>query len=156
MSFFDGSQVDESELKSFDPLPDGEYICMVKKCELKGSQNTAGCKYFSTQYEVVKGPKAGRMIFSTFVTEHPNEKVRNIGRARMKLLCLAATGKPVVNAAEELTKKPIMVKIKTTKDKNTGQDSTNVLDIKPTGTTVAPVKTASAPTEPMTESEIPF
>lgn len=129
--FFDGSQVDETEANKFDSLPDGHYTVMVKSCEKKDSQNTPGCKYFSTQYEVVKGEHAGRMIFSTFVTEHSSEKARNIGRAKMKLLCLAAAGKPTISTAHDLMQKPFVIKIKTTKDKATGQESTNVVDLKP-------------------------
>lgn len=129
MSFYDGTQDDETILENFEPLPDGDYLCNIAEVGERVSQKNPNVEYYGTEFEVIKGDHAGRKIYGNFVYKHHNEKAVNIGRARMKQLCIAAVGTARIDRAEQLFGKTVTVRIRTKPDKRTGEPSTNVTGI---------------------------
>lgn len=128
MSFFNGSDVDETVLEKFETLADGDYLCTVKELTDETARNNPATKYFKVTFEVVRGANSGRFIWGNFTHQHHNPKAANIGRARMKQLCLAAVDKPAIDYPSEVYGKPVTVSIRTKPDK-AGQLSTNVTGI---------------------------
>jgi hypothetical protein len=162
MGFFDGNDVDEGVLDSFENLPDGDYPVTVDEVSDVQSQNNSRCRFFKVVFEVAEGEGAGRKVFANWVHEHDSEKARNIGRARMKQLCLTLAGKAAINSPDELYGKICTIRLKTRVDKRTGEPNQNVVAIgpksgipkrgeKPASATRAPQVNLDAPTKTMDE-----
>ena len=121
-AFFDGSDIDEKVLDKLGKLPDGDYKVVTEECKKEWSVKSPGVGFCKCVFEVVEGDFMGRKIFSNFIFKHPtSDKAVEIGRARFKLLCLAAVGSPVLESEQELFGKPIFLQMKTRTSKKYGE-----------------------------------
>jgi hypothetical protein len=121
MTFFDGSDVDEKVLDNLGTLPDGDYKVVTSEVSKEWSTKSPGVGFCKCVFEVVEGDFMGRKIFSNFIFKHPSsDKAVEIGRARFKLLCLAALGSAVLESEQELYGKPIYLQMKTRTSKKGG------------------------------------
>jgi len=109
---FGGEKFDtrnEEEMESFDALPPGDYVCRIKKSEMKENKNKNG-HYLSLQFEVSEGKKKGRILFSNLNLDHPNSDA--VAMARKELTSIVkACGKTSVEDSEELHGIDIVCKV---------------------------------------------
>jgi len=70
-------------------VPAGIYKVAVVDAELKDTKSGTG-KIIKTQFKILEGANAGRLIFSNFNIINDNEQAMNIGRAQLKRLMVQA------------------------------------------------------------------
>lgn len=70
------------EKKTYDPLPDGEYVVALNRVTEKQTKAGNG-SYIDTSFTVTEGDNAKRLLFHTFLINHPNEKAQSIGREQL-------------------------------------------------------------------------
>jgi len=87
VSDIDLTQVPDQD--TFEPVPDGEYVCAVKHTE--GRETKAGDgKYLQVELQIVEGPYAGRLLWDRLNLFNPSEKAQNIARRQFRSLWNAA------------------------------------------------------------------
>jgi hypothetical protein len=77
------------EAASFSPLPVGDYVCSIKKTEVKATKAGDG-QYIKLELEVAQGDYAGRKVFTQITFQHPNEMAVEIGLRTLNKLCECA------------------------------------------------------------------
>jgi hypothetical protein len=118
MSFFDGSQVDETVLDSLGSVPPGRYLCLLKACEAKPSKNDPNVFYYAMEFEVADGPLKSRKVYANNIFKHPNsEKSVELGMARMKQAVVAIAGRPTIHSPAEIVGGLCQVTLESRKDK---------------------------------------
>lgn len=121
--FFDGTQDNESVLDSLGNLPDGDYRVCVARLEKKWSRNNTQVGLLSAEFDVLDEQYLGRKIFQNFIFKHPTSpRAVEIGRARFKKICLAATGEAVIESPDDVAGKPFYLRMKNKPQRN-GQNS---------------------------------
>jgi len=70
------------EKKTYDPLPDGEYVVALNRVTEKQTKAGNG-SYIDTSFTVTEGDSAKRLLFHTFLINHPSEKAQSIGREQL-------------------------------------------------------------------------
>ena len=70
------------EKKTYDPLPDGEYVVALNRVTEKQTKAGNG-SYIDTSFTVTEGESAKRLLFHTFLINHPSEKAQSIGREQL-------------------------------------------------------------------------
>lgn len=129
MTFFDGSQDDEKVLDSLGQLPDGAYHVCVANLDKQWSRNNNKVGLLKAEFDVLNEEWQGRKIFQNFIMVHPTSpRAVEIGRARFKKICLAATGEPVIETPEDIQGKPFYLKMKNRPQRN-GQSSFEIESI---------------------------
>jgi len=91
---------EEVEGGSFEPLPEGEYVCMFTESEVKDTKAGTG-QFIEMKMEVVEGDKAGRTLFERLNIKNPSEKAVEIAYQTLKKIC-EAVGKPNIQDTDEL------------------------------------------------------
>lgn len=138
----------------FDPLPAGEYVVMLDKCERKALKDKDGWR-LAAEFVVVEGEYENRKLFHSFnlgypVPSEPGEaqdkamKTLVIARGQFGQL-VKATGKVEINSTDELLHVPVRCKIKVRPARD-GYDATNDLrDFKPRQTNEQMAAAVSGP-----------
>lgn len=78
--------------KSLELIPSGRYASRIEELELKTSK--AGNDYIKAKFVITEGPYKGRVLFSNFNINSPNETARQIALADLKLI-LESNKKPL-------------------------------------------------------------
>jgi hypothetical protein len=107
MSFFnqpfDTSKVEASN--GFDPLPEGEYACLITKAEEKPCKNDG--IQLVVEFKVIDGKLKNRTLFHRINLKNANERAAQIGAGQLSAL------------AHELSNKTVRVKVKVEADSRT-------------------------------------
>ena len=83
---FNAHAVEPNE--SFDPIPAGEYLCVITASEDKPTKSGNG-SYLELEFEVIDGPFKGRKLWDRLNLANPNELAVKIARATLSAICRA-------------------------------------------------------------------
>ena len=106
---------------SFEPLPAGNYKCVITDREQKTTKAQTG-SYLQLKIEVIEGHYTGRVVFDRLNLENPNATAVEIATRTLKSIG-AALQVPLHNS-EELLDRPLMVKLAVRPASN-GYDASN-------------------------------
>lgn len=124
MADLSGFNPGEYKDPTFDPLPEGKYLCIVESSELRPTKAGTG-NGINLKLQVVSDKFKGRTFFHWLNYNNPSEEAQRIGRAELAMLC-RATG--VLNPKDtmELHNIPFCATVKVTPAKD-GYDAGNKL-----------------------------
>lgn len=143
---FDANTVEPD--KGREPLPEGEYLCMVEKAEEKNVSNNTGVQLV-VELRVLEGPQAKRKIWHRINLQNKSAKCVEIGRAQLSSFC-RATGIMTPRAVHEFANRTLRVRVKVAQ-RSDGKGLTNeVVKVDPAGSAVAGLvqNGTSAPSQP--------
>jgi len=135
---FDATAVEPQ--KAFEPLPAGDYLCVITNSEMKPTKKGDG-QYLEVQLEVLDGPHKGRRLFDRFNLQNPNPQAVEIARRQFSGLCHAVNVMRVQDSCQ-LHNIPCVVQVKCKKRDDNGEWSNEVGGYKAKSTT--PAATAPA------------
>ena len=124
---------------SFEPLPAGNYKCVITDREQKSTKAQTG-SYLQLKIEVIEGHYTGRVVFDRLNLVNPNATAVEIATRTLKSIG-AALQVPLHNS-EELLDKPLMVKLAVRPASN-GYDASN--DVKGYASAGAATSATAAP-----------
>src|SRR5262245_12903529 len=119
---FDARQVEPA--KAFDPLPAGKYLAVIIDSEMKPTRAGTG-EYLQLTFEVLDGPHKGRRVWSRLNLVNPNAQAVQIGQAELSAVC-RAVGVLAPQDSVELHNLPLLIQVKCTKRKDTGDISNDI------------------------------
>lgn len=145
---FNADEVEPNE--SFDPIPAGEYLCIITASETKPTKSGNG-SFLELEFEVIDGPHKGRKLWDRLNLVNPNETAVKIAQATLSAIC-RAVGVITPTDSCELHDVPLLVKVRIERRADT-DEPTNVIkgyrrrDAGPpaTGPAAAPVTRPSIP-----------
>lgn len=136
MSFFSENKFDAAKIEpnnGYDPLPEGQYPCLVIKCEEKSAQKDPENKYLNVELRVVGDKYKNRTLFHHINLKNKNEKAQQIGQGQLSAFC-RATGVMQPKGAHEFANKTIRVSVKVVKSTRPGGGLENsVVKVEPMG-----------------------
>lgn len=95
---------------SFDPVPAGEYLCVITRSEDKPTKAGTG-SYLELEFEVIDGPYKGRKLWDRLNLNNPNELTVKIARATLSAIC-RAVGVLEPKDSCELHDLPLLLKVR--------------------------------------------
>jgi len=113
---FDANNVEP--VPSFDPIPAGQYLAMIRSSEEKTS--TKGNKFLSLEFEVLDGQYKGRKIWVNLNLDHPNPETVKFARAELAAIC-KAVGVLRPQDSVQLHSLPMLITVKVVNRKDTGE-----------------------------------
>ncbi len=116
---FNAHTVEPNE--SFDPIPAGEYLCVIVNSEDKATKSGNG-SYLELEFEVIDGPFKGRKVWDRLNLDNPNELAVKIARATLSAIC-RAIGVMEPKDSCELHDYPLLVKVRQEKRADTDEPS---------------------------------
>jgi hypothetical protein len=116
---FNANTVEPSE--SFDPIPAGEYLCVITASDEKPTKAGNG-SYLELEFEVIDGPYKGRKLWDRLNLANPNELAVKIARATLSAIC-RAVGVMEPKDSCELHDLPLFVKVRVEKRADTDEPS---------------------------------
>jgi hypothetical protein len=120
----------------FEPLPEGWYVAMVQKSELKENRAKTG-RYIQLELSVLDGQYKGRRIFINLNIENPSEKAVEIARGELSAIAQACNVVEIRDT-EMLHAIPFQILVKLEKRKDNSEISNVIRGYKPYGGTTAP------------------
>lgn len=150
---FDAQTVEPND--SFDPIPNGDYLCIITASEMKPTKAGDGA-YLELEMQVLEGPYQGRKLWDRLNLNNANDTAVKIAKGTLSAIC-RAVGVLQPKDSCELHDLPLLVKVACKKRDDT-DELTNVVKgykKRDSGTsspvsapTSAPVKAASSQTTP--------
>ncbi len=101
-----------------DPVPAGEYKCMMVESEMRETRSGSG-EYLRCVFEIVEGDYKGRKLFSNLNLVNENAVAVRIANAELKAICAACGGLRPQNS-EELHNIPLILRVIQKKREDTG------------------------------------
>jgi hypothetical protein len=95
---------------AFEPLPAGDYLCMITDSAMKPTKNGAG-HYLELAMQVIEGRYANRLLWDRLTLIHPNAKTVEIAQQRLSAICHAVGVLQITDSAQ-LHNLPLVVRIK--------------------------------------------
>ena len=114
----------ESEERSFEPLPKGEYELKCSEAEEKTTQK--GGTMIAATFEVVSGKYANRKIWNNYNIHNDSEKAQRIGREQVSAWARAC-GKPNATSVDELLERSFTVVLDIEKGTNGYSDRNKIV-----------------------------
>lgn len=140
---FDANQVEPND--TFDPLPSGDYLCVITHSEEKPTKSGNG-SYLELQFEVIDGPFRGRKLWDRLNLHNPSEVAQKIAQATLSAICRAVgVGQPQDSC--ELHDLPLLAKVRLEKRIDTDELTNVIKGYKP-----SPNRTTSPATAPASAS----
>lgn len=122
MRGFNANDVEPNDL--FDPIPTGEYLCVITSSEEKQTKSRNG-SYLELEFEVIEGPCKGRKLWDRLNLENPNETTVKIARATLSAIC-RAVNVLTPNDSYELHDLPLVCKVRL-QQRSDSDELTNVI-----------------------------
>lgn len=119
---FDANAVEPSD--SFDPVPAGEYLCVITASDEKPTKSGNGT-FLELEFEVIDGPHKGRKLWDRLNLNNPSEMAVKIARATLSAIC-RAVGVMQPRDSCELHDLPLVCKVRVEKRADT-DELTNVI-----------------------------
>lgn len=119
---FDANQVEPND--AFDPLPSGEYVCIITASEMKPTKSGSGA-YLELEFQVVDGPHAGRKLWDRLNLDNASEVAVKIAQGTLSAIC-RAIGVHQPKDSCELHDLPLVCKVRVEKRSDTNE-LTNVI-----------------------------
>lgn len=144
---------------NFELLPPGEYPVRITSGEVRFPKN-GGSQYLNLRYDVLDGPKKGRVLFDTINLWSQNTTAREIAARKLKSIGVAIriANPDYIGDSDELLQGEMVVRVAIRKD-DTGQygDKNDIKGYKPLagvavgGSTMPVTGGAATPPPPMSE-----
>ncbi len=119
---FDAQTVEPND--SFDPIPNGDYLCIITASEMKPTKSGDGA-YLELELEVLDGPYKGRKLWDRLNLNNANETTVKIAKGALSAIC-RAVGVLQPKDSCELHDLPMLVKVACKKRDDT-DELTNVV-----------------------------
>jgi hypothetical protein len=116
---FNANNVEPTD--SFDPIPAGEYLCVITASDDKATKAGTGT-YLELEFEVIEGPFKGRKLWDRLNLDNPNELAVKIARATLSAIC-RAVGVMEPKDSYELHDLPLLVKVRVERRADTDEPS---------------------------------
>ena len=126
---FDANTVQPSD---FSALPAGDYTCAITSSEFKTSKS--GGQYLALTYQVLDGPKKGRMIWHNLNLGSSNPQAVEISQRDLSAIC-RAVGKMTIQDSAELHDIPHVLTLGYVPAKGEWPEKNNIKKWAPTGGT---------------------
>jgi len=114
---FNANTVEPSD--SFDPIPAGEYLCVITASEEKPTKAGTG-SFLVLEFEVIDGPYKGRKLWDRLNLNNPSEVAVKIARATLSAIC-RSIGVMEPSDSCEMHDLPLLVKVRTEKRADTDE-----------------------------------
>jgi Protein of unknown function (DUF669) len=115
---------EEEEGTSFDLISDGKYKAIVTSATASDTKNGRGTKVDLT-WSIDEGDYEKRLVFQSILIRHESQKAEQIGRQKMKDLCIACGVTAVVTDLDVFLFKPCQIGVATETDPNGQYPSKN-------------------------------
>ncbi|MEM1354331.1 MAG: DUF669 domain-containing protein [Planctomycetota bacterium] len=135
---------DHKPMDSYDPLPAGKYPAMVVESDVKQAKSGQG-HYAKLVWEITDGEYQGRKVYGNYNIQHANPKAQEIGQREFAAACRAC-GKMMVQDTEELHAIPCILKLRLTKNKQSGEPESRIAAYESANGGGQPPAAAMAPT----------
>ena len=119
---FDAQTVEPND--SFDPIPNGDYLCIITTSEMKPTQAGDGA-YLELELQVIEGPYQGRKLWDRLNLNNANETTVKISKGTLSAIC-RAVGVLQPTDSCELHDLPLVAKVACRKRDDT-EELTNVI-----------------------------
>jgi len=149
---FDAQTVEPND--SFDPIPNGDYLCIITTSEMKPTKAGDGA-YLELELQVIEGPYQGRKLWDRLNLNNANETAVKIAKGTLSAIC-RAVGVLQPKDSCELHDLPVVVKVACKKRDDT-DELTNVIKgyKKRDAVATTPVSPSSAPANAAATSSTP-
>jgi len=104
---FDAQTVEPND--SFDPIPNGDYLCIITASEMKPTKAGDGA-YLELELEVLDGPYKGRKLWDRLNLNNANDTAVKIAKGTLSSIC-RAVGVLQPKDSCELHDLPMLVKV---------------------------------------------
>lgn len=149
---FDAQTVEPND--SFDPIPNGDYLCIIATSEMKPTKAGDGA-YLELELQVIEGPYQGRKLWDRLNLNNANETTVKIAKGTLSAIC-RAVGVLQPKDSCELHDLPLVVKVACKKREDTdeltnvvkGYKKRDALAATPAASSTAPAKAASHSSTP--------
>lgn len=105
---------DYAQVKSWEPLPEGWYLCVIEDSEERQTKAGTG-SYYNLKFNVVQKEGNGRVFWTMLNINNPNPKAVEIAKGQLHEI-MRAIGLEEIKDTVQLHNKPIMVKLKVVHD----------------------------------------
>jgi len=119
---FDAQTVEPND--SFDPIPNGDYLCIITTSEMKPTKAGDGA-YLEIELQVIEGPYQGRKLWDRLNLNNANETTVKIAKGTLSAIC-RAVGVLQPTDSCELHDLPLVAKVACRKRDDT-EELTNVI-----------------------------
>ena len=119
---FDAQTVEPND--SFDPIPNGDYLCIITTSEMKPTKAGDGA-YLELELQVIEGPYQGRKLWDRLNLNNANETTVKIAKGTLSAIC-RAVGVLQPTDTCELHDLPLVAKVACRKRDDT-DELTNVI-----------------------------
>ena len=119
---FDAQTVEPND--SFDPIPNGDYLCIITASEMKPTKAGDGA-YLELEMQVIEGQYQGRKLWDRLNLNNANDTTVKIAKGTLSAIC-RAVGVLQPKDSCELHDLPILVKVACKKRDDT-DELTNVV-----------------------------
>lgn len=149
---FDAQTVEPND--SFDPIPNGDYLCIITTSEMKPTKAGDGA-YLELELQVIEGPYQGRKLWDRLNLNNANETAVKIAKGTLSAIC-RAVGTLQPKDSCELHDLPMLVKVACKKRDDT-DELTNVIKSykKRDAVATTPVAPSQAPAKAAAASSTP-
>lgn len=140
---FNANDIEPNE--AFDPLPHGDYLCVIVHSGMKPTKSGNG-SFLELEFEVIEGRYKGRKLWDRINLNNPNETAVKIARGTLSAIC-RAVGVLTPTDSCELHDRPLLCKVRVEKRADI-DDLSNVIKgyrQRPTAPPPAATPPASAP-----------
>ncbi len=137
---FDAQTVEPND--SFDPIPNGDYLCIITTSEMKPTKAGDGA-YLELELQVIEGPYQGRKLWDRLNLNNANETTVKIAKGTLSAIC-RAVGVLQPTDSCELHDLPLVAKVACRKRDDT-EELTNVIKSYKKRDAVATTTPASSP-----------
>jgi hypothetical protein len=144
---FDAQTVEPND--SFDPLPNGDYLCIITASEMKPTKAGDGA-YLELEMQVIEGQYQGRKLWDRLNLNNANDTTVKIAKGTLSAIC-RAVGVLQPKDSCELHDLPMLVKVACKKRDDT-DELTNVVKSYKKRDGASSMATAAAPIAPLASS----
>ena len=142
---FDAQTVEPND--TFDPLPNGDYLCIITASEMKPTKAGDGA-YLELEMQVLEGQYQGRKLWDRLNLNNANDTTVKIAKGTLSAIC-RAVGVLQPKDSCELHDLPMLVKVACKKRDDTDELTNVVKSYKKRDGAASSSVTAVAPVAPL-------
>lgn len=105
--------------KSFEPIPEGRYVAIIAKSDMKATKAGTG-EYLEMTLQIVDGEHKGRQLWERLNLKNPNATAVAIAQGTLSAIC-RAVGVLTPQDSAELHDIPLEIKVVCKKSPETGE-----------------------------------
>jgi len=148
---FDAQTVEPND--SFDPVPNGDYLCIITTSEMKPTKAGDGA-YLELELQVIEGPYQGRKLWDRLNLNNANETTVKIAKGTLSAIC-RAVGVLQPTDSCELHDLPLVAKVACKKRDDTDELTNVIKSYKKRDAVAATPASSPAPVKAASNSSVP-